>query len=1229
MKVKFTKLAALLLAGVALFATGCTDYEVDIQRNADAIANANQQIAALQATIATLETAANHDKDIKDVRDAMDALKTALQTEFDGKINKAVADLTAEINKKVNQADYDVDKAKIEKALKDLNDALDAAKARIKALEDADFQGQIDAAKTRIKALEDADFQGQIDAVKDRVSACENLLAGDWDGKTVKQTIDAVAKSVADLETAMNGKIEALEGRMVAAENAIKEINEVTIPGINDQITELKNTKVDTSAFNETKRVLSKAIENLQALTAGFPEGQTIKDYVDAMDASLKAFVEKELEKYATLADLAAVKAELAGRIKVCEDLLTGDWGGKTVQEYIDAKALELKNAIDLLKEAHEKDVKEIKALIDQVKNDVLAVKGSIRSLVFVPEVYVDGVEAILINTLKYPTQTIEDEVYNTADEVAVESEDSVLVSPKVIAKYHVIPSNADLSFLEENPEVKFVIRPDDPFYTIRTRAASEGLEVSGKYIGKDEEEQDVILIEVEVVGTPATDESISVVALQLTNGDETYTSDYATVFSQKLDDLRIAMPADEDYHYRRALEEVAGISALDAEAGIPNLEVYIDTVNVESCDTSLVYDTPLDLLTITEAHVIAEAEDECRPIEASKLNLDWKFELVDIEDWEVGAIDEITLSGEKNNIITASIEAMDLTPVVRTYLVNEDEENAQIAYIKFYVAPQDFDAPVDMGEFTFSCDGDSLKTEEVNIYEQLHMTKETFERVYPNFMTEDPDAEADDDDDDDEEEEPGFEVTFDPETGILQWKATAEWLWNNAVDEEKAPGEPLTTEVYFVNPNNGAKITVKLSALPAVIQAYKIPYTKYITNYWDLELTYSRYNVATPGLGETDNSKCVFHNNINAAFVTKKADGVIDLTGIGMEGLEVSNIKYFFCDDMAVNADGEEIVTKIGDYDVIFSIEDGEGTRTDVNGTEFDVTGKNTILLAKLADDEEAEPVEIAYICNNADEKDKTPNVVVLVKDEDPNHLAKKLLNTDELFVLLGATGMICGDEGFEVNLLWQSAPLSDPDGQWLDHFRANYIQPVKVTDRSKGEFTDAVDFGQEGSFITLKDLIAPHDWRLDDNYPSGYREFGMNEGDQYYNYWDYYGIFFVDIKEEDIKCDLPGVVDGEVPTTILLKKMYKQELLSNVNPDAEMRNPDGTVMKDEDGNVITIGDYINAIDDGGYGFLTYRNNGTAVKEFNLFVPVTVQYGWGFITTDEPITVPVNSTIG
>ena len=710
-------------------------------------------------------------------------------------------------------------------------------------------------------------------------------------------------------------------------------------------------------------------------------------------------------------------------------------------------------------------------------------------------------------------------------------------------------------------------------------------------------------------------------------------------------------MEEDADYHYRRATEAIA---ALDDEAGISDLAVYTEDLNIESCDTTLVYDKEKKyaeqvLEDITAAHVIAEGEDGCVIIDPKKLELNWLFELVDIEDWAVGALDEISLveNEDESHSIKATIDAMDLTPVVRASLVSEDEENAQIAYIKFYVAPQDFDSTVEMGEFTFSCEGDSLQTEEINIYQQLGMTKETFERVYPNFMTEDPDAVAEDEaeaeeeeeegdaeqdedeqegeaEEEEEEEAPEFEVTFDPETGILQWKGYAEWLWNNAVDEDEYDEnvEPLTTEVYFVNPNNGAKITVTLKAMPPMIQAYKIDTDHYIKNYWDEALTYARYNVATPDFGETDSTKCVFHNNINAAFITNKEDGVIDLSDIGQEGLEVSNIKYYFCDDMME-------ITQVGEYEVTFTIEDGaEGdTREDVNGTQFSVEGYNTILKVKI----DTVETEIAYICNTADEKDKTPNVVVLVKDPDPNHLAKKLLNTDEFYVLLGAKGMICGDEGFEVNLWWQSEPVDKPEGEWLDHFRANYIQPVKVTDRSKDEFIDAVDFGQDGSFITLKDLIAPHDWRIDENSPSGYREFGMNEGDQYYNYWEYYGVFKISVDTTAITCDLTP--NGEVPVTLDLKVMTKEELLENVKGDEKMRDAEGNVImvKDENGNEVeqTIEMYINSIDDGGYGFLTYRNNSTAVKEFNLFVPVTVQYGWGIITTEDPITVKVNSTIG
>ena len=161
---------------------------------------------------------------------------------------------------------------------------------------------------------------------------------------------------------------------------------------------------------------------------------------------------------------------------------------------------------------------------------------------------------------------------------------------------------------------------------------------------------------------------------------------------------------------------------------------------------------------------------------------------------------------------------------------------------------------------------------------------------------------------------------------------------------------------------------------------------------------------------------------------------------------------------------------------------------------------------------------------------------------------------------MLLGAKGMICGEEGFEVNLWWQSKPVTEPDGVWLDHFRANYIQPVKVTDRAADEFIDAVDFGQDGSFITLKDLIAPHDWRIDENYPSGYREFGMNPGDQYYNYWEYYGVFDIQVDTANIKCNLTA--NKEVPVTVDLKVLTKEELKESVKEDAVLRDAAGNVV-------------------------------------------------------------------
>ncbi|MBP5734357.1 MAG: hypothetical protein J6W53_00840, partial [Candidatus Methanomethylophilaceae archaeon] len=969
---------------------------------------------------------------------------------------------------------------------------------------------------------------------------------------------------------------------------------------------------------------------------------------------------------FGTEENLKNLQGNLLGRIEVLEALLEGDWGDDTVKEYIDKEIARLekrlKDAEDAIATLND-DMEAAKKALEKLQKDLFAVKSAIRSLVFVPEVYVDGVEAILVQTLNYKTQSIDEDIYNTPEEVAVENEeDSITVSPKVIAKYHVIPSNADLSFLEDGDTVVFVRRDNDPFKTIRTRAkASEDFNVIGVYRGIDEDEEDVIDIEVTVEGTPATEEFISVVALQLTNEDEMYTSDYATVFSEQLDSLRIAMPADEDYHYRRALEEVAGIAELDAEAGIDTLEVYIDSLNIASCDTILIYDQKMDLLSITEAHVVAEGQEGCQVIDPAKLNLRWEFDAVEIEDWEVGAFDEITLvNTDEEKSITASIDAMDLTPVVRAYLVNDDDENAQIAYIKFYVEPQDFEVELDLGQFEFSCEGDSLDFNVSQIYEALGMSEETFYRVYPNFtMTLEEEAEdAEAVEEEAEEEEAGDTVypDADQETneGQYWWKGTAEWLWDNAVDADEAPGDPLTREVYFVNPNNGAKITVKLSALPAEIEAYRVPIDRYVENDWtrgwdpdfvnedgepepkvaddDIEKAFALYNVFTPGSGETDPDKCIFENNINAAFLTDET-GVIELgeykykdgttlPAIGEPGLQVSNISYYFCKDM-------EKVTKIGTIPVKFEVPAGDSLN----------------LYATIKIDEKDVRERIAYIDNEG--AGLTPNLVYLDKESE---VAKILLNTmtelkvvdgkeypmpGELFIYISAKGILCGDEsgegGFEVNLFWPEN-AENPD-VWVDHFKAKYRQPVYLSDNAADAFIDAVDFGEGGSFINIKELLNPKDWRARPFEPQKDANFvvipdQVDQIDYFSNYWEYYGPITVEVDTTAITCNLgPDGKEMDLPVTIIVKApVMKDDLLAEIiDPTKAYREKDGS----DSGMTIeekldSVNDMID--DETEAGFLTYHNNGTNVtKDYELYIPVKLNYGWG--TISKTITVKVYKT--
>lgn len=210
-----------------------------------------------------------------------------------------------------------------------------------------------------------------------------------------------------------------------------------------------------------------------------------------------------------------------------------------------------------------------------------------------------------------------------------------------------------------------------------------------------------------------------------------------------------------------------------------------------------------------------------------------------------------------------------------------------------------------------------------------------------------------------------------------------------------------------------------------------------------------------------------------------------------------------------------------------------------------------------------------VATISNNGTEVPY--NYVELEKN---SKIAKELLNTNAFDVNYGVEGVVCSDANKKVAVTFNGK----------SYFTARFVRPVNITAVASDNFIDAVDFGSKGSYIALEDLIAPSDWR---NY----------KFTEHTNYWKYYGPFTIKADLEHAKCNLNGVKQ-DVPATIVLKQ-----------------EPAGKMGTGNDAKTSS------------YGFITYKNNGTVTEGFELYIPVTVNYGWGTIQT-EPITVKVAKTV-
>ena len=271
MKVKFTKLAALLLAGVALLAAGCTDYEVDIQKvdkKVDELAqktaaDLKDQVDALKAMIATLET---------NYKAADEALKAQIQQQID-KINGQISDLQST---KLDKTTFDAYKAETAETLRLLNEAVDMIKENYATKEELN---------TAVAGI------------------YEKL--DDYVLKTTFEEFVKIAATKAELEAAKKDLQDELAKAKSELEQAIKDGDEALEKKMDEKI----------GKINEAIEKLEGDLEEL-AIRVTSLEG-TVNDIVDEL-----AFAEGDLQAYIDDADAATLEAAKAYTDELIDDLI-------------------------------------------------------------------------------------------------------------------------------------------------------------------------------------------------------------------------------------------------------------------------------------------------------------------------------------------------------------------------------------------------------------------------------------------------------------------------------------------------------------------------------------------------------------------------------------------------------------------------------------------------------------------------------------------------------------------------------------------------------------------------------------------------------------------------------------------------------------------------------------------------------------------------------------------
>jgi len=561
-------LLSLLTMSASSVFTACSDddwkdgvnkVEGEVNATSDLIKQMDAQIKALDAALKQAQSDADAAKKAAD--DALDAAKKAAE---EG--NQELAALKAEVAE---------NKLAAEAAAKAQAEALEALKAQLEALKVLvetnsqlieENKNAIGGINTRLDGNTESINQllGDVENINSVIAQLQNQL-GDINVADLKTALDNLSGTVAGLQaaiTTIQGQIAAIDAKLATIDMDV----------INDKFgtleTNLANEIADRQAADAA---LQQQIDELRSQLEALNIGTNLAEFAEFVQATetqlaaLEEFKTNALERLSGLeGKVEGIETTLSGyetRISTLESELTA--AKKTAA---DALALAQANALlistmqgqignlDTLTQtlqaslaAAEENIGDLKEELNKIAarisevNDSLCtlLYGELRSLVFVPQAYVNGIESALYYYMNYnaldgdtkaqadPVMTIGDTKYTVVSGKQMwnfaQSDKIVTVNPYSIVQYHMNPTSANapfeaLSFVSNDAEIisrasKATIVTDKEGYKVEDGVLSVGLkadaakvdEASGKMpvfalranvakVGPEGEEQTVVV---------------------------------------------------------------------------------------------------------------------------------------------------------------------------------------------------------------------------------------------------------------------------------------------------------------------------------------------------------------------------------------------------------------------------------------------------------------------------------------------------------------------------------------------------------------------------------------------------------------------------------------------------------------------------------------------------------------------------------------------------------------